>query len=246
MESTNGSGDRQVAKAEATELTAEIKMKVLTAGDLADLTPRQRLMVLEWKCREDNVPIASRPYDFIKLPDGRVNLYPNKNWAAAKRAELGISDKIVSMHFENEVFLVQVHAWTRTGQETDEYGCVGVGKDWKPDYRANKVMHAVTKAKRRATLSLAGRGDNDESEMMDVPGAERVEIDHETGEIKEPLEVEKIIFGMEHCADLQSLINFKNNLAGKIAEADRDTIRKKWIELRDQFQAGTRKVEASP
>jgi len=47
-------------------------------------------------------------------------------------------------------------------------------------------MKAETKAKRRVTLSLAGLGWLDETEISDIPdhATEQVKVDHETGEIQ--------------------------------------------------------------
>lgn len=44
------------------------------------------------------------------------------------------------------------------------------------DYLANKLMHAETKAQRRAILNYAGLGYLDETEAMDIPNAEHVEL----------------------------------------------------------------------
>src|SRR5690606_24912460 len=52
---------------------------------------------------------------------------------------------------------------------------------------ANAYMKAETKAKRRVTLSICGLGWLDETETETIPDAHRVEVDHETGEIKTPL-----------------------------------------------------------
>jgi hypothetical protein len=49
--------------------------------------------------------------------------------------------------------------------------------------RANAMMKAETKAKRRLTLSLAGLGWMDETEVDTDPNAHRVRVDHATGEL---------------------------------------------------------------
>jgi len=45
--------------------------------------------------------------------------------------------------------------------------------------RANAIMKAETKAKRRVTLSICGLGFLDESEIENIPGAKMIE-----GEVK--------------------------------------------------------------
>jgi hypothetical protein len=53
----------------------------------------------------------------------------------------------------------------------------------KGETKANAMMKAETKAKRRLTLSMAGLGMLDESEIDSINGAQRVDVDPETGEI---------------------------------------------------------------
>jgi hypothetical protein len=50
----------------------------------------------------------------------------------------------------------------------------------------NALMKAVTKAKRRLTLSLVGLGWLDETEVETIPGAKPVAVDAGTGEIINP------------------------------------------------------------
>ena len=53
----------------------------------------------------------------------------------------------------------------------------------KGEAKANAIMKAETKAKRRVTLSIVGLGWTDESEVDSIPGAQRVAVDTSTGEI---------------------------------------------------------------
>jgi hypothetical protein len=69
---------------------------------------------------------------------------------------------------ENDIRLVMVRAKAADGRQTDEMGAVPViglkGADL-----ANAYMKAITKAKRRAVLSLCGLGMMDETELETVP-----------------------------------------------------------------------------
>ena len=77
--------------------------------------------------------------------------------------------------------------WLVTGHDSSgrvdtEIGSVStVGL--KGEAKANAIMKALTKAKRRLTLSLAGLGWLDEIEVGSVPSAVPVNVDAETGEI---------------------------------------------------------------
>ena len=53
----------------------------------------------------------------------------------------------------------------------------------KGEAKANAVMKAETKAKRRVTLSICGMGWVDESEIDSIPNARRVDVDISRGDI---------------------------------------------------------------
>ncbi len=77
------------------------------------------------------------------------------------------------------------------------------------DAKANKLMHAETKAKRRATLSLVGLGMLDESELHSIKNAQAFSIDLETGEILEkPLDDSKQDFLPKEAASPPSQIKY--------------------------------------
>jgi hypothetical protein len=67
---------------------------------------------------------------------------------------------------------VTVRGRTRDGREDVEIGVVSVA-GLRGDALANAEMKALTKAKRRLTLSLAGLGWLDETEAESIPGAQR-------------------------------------------------------------------------
>src|SRR4029077_14745995 len=72
--------------------------------------------------------------------------------------------------------VVTVRAIAKDGQQTDEIGSVNV-KGGAGDSLANAYMKAVTKAKRRAILSLCGLGCSDETEVETIPGAQVVSVE---------------------------------------------------------------------
>jgi hypothetical protein len=63
---------------------------------------------------------------------------------------------------------VTARAKDRTGREDESTGAVALGT-LKGDAMANALMKAETKAKRRVTLSLAGLGWLDETELETIP-----------------------------------------------------------------------------
>src|SRR5690606_39558393 len=80
---------------------------------------------------------------------------------------------------------VRVYGRDKTGREDVATGAVSIA-GLKGDALANSVMKAETKAKRRLTLSLAGLGWLDESEVDSIPDARHVRVDPSTGEIQAP------------------------------------------------------------
>ena len=69
----------------------------------------------------------------------------------------------------------------RTGEPMKKFGAVNVA-GLKADALANAYMKAITKAKRRATLSISGLGWIDESEIETISTARRVEREDPTDE----------------------------------------------------------------
>jgi hypothetical protein len=61
-------------------------------------------------------------------------------------------------------------------------GAVSIGT-LKGEAKANAIMKAETKAKRRVTLSISGMGWTDESEVDSIPSAKHVDVDISTGKI---------------------------------------------------------------
>ena len=103
--------------------------------------------------------------------------------------ELGRKHKISLTQTKEVIEAAQVRYTYRatdieTGRHVDAVGAcslMGWGKPLSDDQKANKVMHAETKAKRRATLEVCGLAFLDDTEVDDMEGAVRVNV--ETGEV---------------------------------------------------------------
>ena len=68
---------------------------------------------------------------------------------------------------------VHVRAKDVTGRIDEDLGVVPFPETMRGDVRANTIMKAVTKAKRRVTLSISGLGFLDETEVETIPGAKK-------------------------------------------------------------------------
>jgi hypothetical protein len=85
-----------------------------------------------------------------------------------------------------------VYGHDQSGRTDSDTGAVSI-TGLKGENRANAIMKAITKGKRRLTLSLAGLGWLDESEVGSIPSARPVDVDQETGEIHEIAPITDVI-----------------------------------------------------
>jgi hypothetical protein len=97
-------------------------------------------------------------------------LYALRNCADQLRRIHGISITITTRERLSDLYLVTARARDRHGREDESLGAVALGS-LKGDALANALMKAETKAKRRVTLSLAGLGWLDETEIDTIAGA---------------------------------------------------------------------------
>ena len=169
----------------ATEPTndAQLMESVLVGGDLSKLNPAQRVTYYHKVCESMGLNPLTKPFDYIQL-NGRLTLYAKKDATDQLRRIHSISITDVNIVETDKQFIVKVKGQDREGRLDVEVGVVN-----KSDMRgdtANAQMKAVTKAKRRLTLSLCGLGWLDETEIQTIPDARPVAVDDNTGEIIEP------------------------------------------------------------
>lgn len=153
--------------------------QVLIGGDLSKLSPAQRVQYYKRTCESIGLNPLTRPFDYIVL-NGKLTLYAKKDAADQLRSLKGVSIDDVNLQDIGDMFVVKVKGHDSTGRSDVEIGVVR-----KSDMQgniANAQMKAVTKAKRRLTLSLCGLGWLDETEVETIPDAETINVS-ESGEI---------------------------------------------------------------
>jgi len=157
--------------------------QVVIAGDLARLTPAQRVAYYRSVCESLGLNPLTQPFNYLNL-SGRLVLYATRTATDQIRATRGISVQIVSREMLQDagLYVVTARATSRDGRTDEAVGAVSIA-GLRGEALANAIMKAETKAKRRATLSLVGLGWLDESEAESVPGARPAAVDRETGEI---------------------------------------------------------------
>lgn len=164
----------------------EVIEKVVVEGDLSKLTPQERVLYYRQVCESLGLNPLTRPFDYIVL-NGRLTLYARRDATDQLRRAHGISVQIISREFVEALglYVVTARATAPDGRTDEAVGAVSV-KGLSGEALANAIMKAETKAKRRVTLSLVGLGWTDESEVESIPGATRMVVDAETGEILGP------------------------------------------------------------
>lgn len=158
----------------------EIIEDLIIKGDLAKLTGEQRAQYYMQVCRSLGLNELTKPFDYITL-SGKLTLYPNRTCADQLRKLNGISIAITSQTVANDVLTVRVKAKDRDGREDEDIGAVPFPDTLRGDARANQILKAVTKAKRRVTLSISGLGWFEETEDETIANDERThdELDRE-------------------------------------------------------------------
>jgi hypothetical protein len=146
----------------AADTIGEIE-RVLVMGDLARLTPQQRTVYYNRVCESVGLNPLTRPFEYITL-NGKLTLYARKDAADQLRSLRGITIRIAERTVVDDIMCVTAEATDRHGRTDSSLGAVSVG-GLRGEARANALMKAETKAKRRVTLSICGLGFLDESEL---------------------------------------------------------------------------------
>jgi len=166
---------------------SDVMESVIAKGDLAKLTPDERLRYYNEVCRSMGLNPLTQPFSYITL-NGKLALYATRACSDQLRKINGVSLEIVSREIAHDVLTVHVRARLPDGRSDEDLGAVAFPDTLKGEARVNAELKAVTKAKRRATLSICGLGWLDESEVADIPAqakraAPSSQIEDNTGEL---------------------------------------------------------------
>ncbi len=143
--------------------------RVLIAGDLAKLSPEERVSYYKSVCESVGLNPLTRPLEYITL-NGKLTLYARKDATDQLRAINQVSINIVSREVVEGCYVVTARATMPSGRQDESIGAVPIDT-LKGEARSNALMKCETKAKRRVTLSICGMGLLDESEVDSIPGA---------------------------------------------------------------------------
>lgn len=143
--------------------------RVVVHGDLSKLSASERTTYYNAVCQSVGLNPLTRPFEYIRL-NGKEVLYAKKDCTDQLRQVHGVSIEIVGKEVMDGLIVVTARATTRTGKRDEDMGAVPLPPTGEA--RANAMMKALTKAKRRVTLSVCGLGFLDESEVESIPGTQ--------------------------------------------------------------------------
>jgi hypothetical protein len=152
----------------AQPVSAETLEMVLGTGDLSKLTPGQRVEYLTRTCETLGLNHLTRPFRFMTF-QGATVMYATRDCADQLRATRKVSVSIVDQRLDGDLFIVTARARMPDGRQDEDVGAVNIA-NLRGEARANAIMKAMTKAKRRVTLSVCGLGHLDESEVETIDG----------------------------------------------------------------------------
>ena len=163
-----------VEKATPQQPAAQTVDDVIARGDLANLSPAERVVHYHNVCRSLGLNPLTQPFAYITL-NGKLQLYAKRDACDQLRKLHGINVEIPDRSVHDGLLTVHARATDKTGRRDEDFGVVSIA-GLRGDVAANAVLKAVTKAKRRVTLSICGLGFLDETEVEDIPDAVREDI----------------------------------------------------------------------
>lgn len=179
--------------------------QVVMQGDLSKLNPEQRVTYYRKVCESSGLNPYTRPFDYISL-NGKLTLYAKKDATEQLRKLNGISITKLEARVVDDLYIVTATAKTKDGRTDESTGAVTIGR-LTGDAKANAIMKAETKAKRRVTLSISGMGWTDETEIESIPNAKMVHVDLDNGEIHSNVVVEDPKITFDQADELVSILD---------------------------------------
>lgn len=149
---------------------AEIATKlerVLIKGDLRPLTDEERVQYYRAVCDSVGLNPLTQPFEYLDL-NGKLTLYARKGCTDQLRGIHRVSIERIEVATLEGVFEVLAYARNGEGRTDVDLGAANIA-GLRGEALVNAKLKAVTKAKRRVTLSICGLGMLDESEVADIP-----------------------------------------------------------------------------
>lgn len=150
-------GKTNALAAAETAIPAAIEAALLE-GDVQCLKPEERTAYYRAICESVGLNWLTRPLDLLKGQDGKYRFYFRKE--ATDQLARASQISFTTLHRERieDLYIVEVRGTLPGGRSLDDQGIVPYPEKAAPTDRANAMMKATTKARRRVTLGLVGLG----------------------------------------------------------------------------------------
>lgn len=203
---TSGKDQPPASIAETYDMSAV--EQCLATGDISKLSPEMRMQYLSALCASLHLNPLTRPFQFMEL-NKKLVVYATKDCADQIRARDKVSLEIVAREEAHGTYSVTVRATNPDGRKDEASGIVPMvyperTREWQngrwvysdhpragqPFYgedRANAIMKAESKAKRRVTLSISGLGLPDEDDARVTIEAQLTREEEEAARNQKPL-----------------------------------------------------------
>lgn len=182
----------------AQNIDPEIVKKIVLEHDVAKLNDTEKVIFVRRLCESVGLNYLTQPFQIIQF-QGKQKLYASKSCTDQLRFVHNISIQILSREIQEDLFIVQAKGLMPNGRCDESSGAVvianfsddGKALPFRGDMRANAIMKAETKAKRRVTLSICGLGALDEAELDTMPGHQFVPLRDGAKQITKMLDILK-------------------------------------------------------
>jgi hypothetical protein len=154
---------------------AALVESVVIQGDLAKLSAAERVAYYRAVCDSLGLNPLTKPFEYLSL-NNKLVLYARRDCTDQLRRVHGVSITIQAREMQEDTYVVTARAVDAKGRTDESIGAVPVA-GLKGEARANALMKAETKSKRRVTLSICGLGMLDETEIESIPGAKAVPVE---------------------------------------------------------------------
>jgi len=170
MEEVIESTEIVVVKPKSSPIDPAAIEAALMRNDYGRLPVAEKVALYRRTCESMGLNPLTQPFGFFKMSGGAEVLYAKRTAADQLRQIHGITlvDCTESWDKDSKIFSVTVRMRDKAGREDIDRGDVFIPDSCKGMDLANAKMKAITKAKRRCTLSLVGLGFLDETEVMDA------------------------------------------------------------------------------
>lgn len=140
--------------------------ELLATGNIGQFNPQEKVAYINKICEMMGLNPLTRPFEFVNF-QGKTVLYARKDCTDQLRKIHSVSIKVTNQQIIDGLLTITVEATDKTGRTDSDIGALNIS-GLKGDALANASMKALTKAKRRVTLSICGLGILDESELETI------------------------------------------------------------------------------